>query len=380
MARQVKQGSIAREALKHMRAEEYDDDPALPLAKLETDRIRGLDSIDTQEQRRLAKPLQKQAELERVLEETHRPAFAKRQEKYTTEMERLERWHKLGLGELIFKLPVGSFFRLLILIFLTFLDFFVFARAVAVAANVEASFGETEYWLGGLLGLGLSLAALLLGRSLKRASVPHAQTRLVQSLRSDGIDTSGLIRSASGFAPVLATGSVFAAMLAVAALLRFQSNADENIALVAFQLGLPVLIVLLEYLIDDPLELYRPRRSALHNRLERRKRRIDERINQSRLIYENLRRDLTSMFATERVILATLLQGRGLSIDEYVDARVQKLVHSFVADTGAGRPPDLDLRDRPAGQSNGQGGVDVADRSPIELEDVFSEEVGDERT
>lgn len=339
MAR-VRPGRLAREALRDVDLDEFDPDAAIPIAALETHRRVALGNVDRDEVTRQRALLEREEKTTRQLDELHRPKFDDRKEKLDESSATIRQWRKLGLAERITTLALPPVMKLALLLFLTFIDFFVFARAVAVIQDVEASPTNPEFWFGGILGVFVSIVAFLLGRVLKETTVFPAQARLVRELRHDNPAVQLPAASAPKVREAAMMGLVFVAMLGLAALFRLEAQVEENIGFLVFQLLLPVVIVLVEYLVHDPLEFRRARRSFTHWRLERKLRKTNSRLARSRESFRLLRENVNQMFSKERVTILKMMRSKGVIVDHGVNDRAARLL-------AEAQRVEVDLRSEP---------------------------------
>jgi len=322
----VKPGRLAKEALKDTDLDEFDPDAAVPIAALETHRRVALGNVDRDETRRLRSSLEREEKLTRRLTELHRPRFDDRREQVTQESNTIREWRNLGLAERLKSFALPPVAKVAVVLFLTFIDFYVFARAVAVIQDVEAAPDNPEFWLGGVLGVFVSLVAFFLGRLIKEARVFPAQARLAGHLRHKNPDVELPAAAGPRGRDALGLGVVFALMLGLAALFRLEAEVEENIGFLIFQLLLPIVIVFIEYLVHDPLEMGRARRSFTHWRLERKLRKVTSRLRQAREDFRLLRANVTQMFSKERVTLLKLMQAKGVTVDADVNDRAAALL------------------------------------------------------
>jgi len=185
----------------------------------------------------------------------------------------LDAWENLATKLTVLKLPAVA--RAVILTFLAFLDFVVFARVAAVALDVEASFSNPEYWIGGMYGLFVSIVAFMLGRALKESRVYAAQGALMTEERLAAIrndedyNPAPRARADKQTAALAVSSLLFLILVGLAGWARFKANVDENEAFSALGLLIPVLIIFVEFFLHDPLAPSVTNRRPLHVLLSR---------------------------------------------------------------------------------------------------------------
>lgn len=259
-ARQISTKTVLREAFREVDLGSYEADAVRPLvylARLNRNLnhhtiTSTLEHIDRESGPRFAASRALLAEAEE--KEAVRIARLQREHRTT------EQWKEMGLDQRISVVHLPTFFRYLFMVFLAGLDFMVFARALAVVQDVDASARNPEFWLGGAIGLFVSAVAYFLGHAAKRWAMASAQLELGRELIAKaqvrGTPLDDLPRRSTPDKPLtIGLALLFFLALAFTALMRFEAAAgDQNIAVIAFQLLIPVLIVVLEYAAYDPLK------------------------------------------------------------------------------------------------------------------------------
>lgn len=257
------QSNVLREAFREMDLESYEADPVRPLtyvARLNRHLNHQTITSTLEHLEREAGPGLLSAR-ERLVEmgqthEEHAQSLRRRNQA-------LEEWKELGLEQRISLVHFPKFIRYVLMVFLTGLDFNVFAKAMAVVQDLEDSPTNAAFWIGGAIGLFVSLVAFFLGHYVKKWSMAQAQLELGREIHARN-HARGIVqdlprRSTADKPMTIGLAVLFALALAFSALMRFQAANGENVAVIAFQLLIPVLIAVMEYSMFDPIEIRRIR-------------------------------------------------------------------------------------------------------------------------
>jgi hypothetical protein len=206
----------------------------------------------------------------RNLAERRDKRLASREErasKRAAKRENLGEWRSRGVLDRMVLLDPSPPLRWSILIFLAGLDYYVFARAAAVAFDVEESPTSAEFWVGGLFGVLVFMLGLFLANTWKRGSLARAQV----SIAREATDKTKLPqRMSPNFGVLMVTLFFFLLFCLIGAFVRIEAESGERISVLALQILVPVLVVLVEYLMHDPTDVRLPRRQLLDWWIDRR--------------------------------------------------------------------------------------------------------------
>lgn len=184
-------------------------------------------------------------------------------------------WRAIGVQERIPSMAISSSLRVVTLILLASLDFYVFAQAYAVVADV-GGYG-VQWWLGGLLGLAVFVAGLALAHAIKDAILAHAQREMLKEaadgkMKIDPLVRERLVESRPSILALLLTATIFSALSVAGVLVRVNGagTTSNSMAVVFFQALIPLVSVVVELYLHDPTERDEPRPNAVDHQLERR--------------------------------------------------------------------------------------------------------------
>ena len=239
----------------------------------------------------------------------------------------MDRWDELGLKDrvhLAAKLPAWAHW--LLVAALAFVDFWIFATAVAVQENVDASFSSGAFWMGGVLGLGLFGFGWLLARALKKAVLTFAKDRIARRVRSEHPDAQVPEVGSPDLGLIAVLGFFFVALLAIGLRIRLAAEV-ESIPLILFQMAVPVLVVVVEYAFFDPTVVPPEKRRLTHRLIRDRRKAVESRLGtvlaERALRLEGIREAAAQRIETEALSAArvesrlrNLLEGIGKTIDE----------------------------------------------------------------
>jgi hypothetical protein len=190
----------------------------------------------------------------------------------TSRRAEMSRWIKAGILErlTIFDAPLPI--RWTLMGILAALDYYIFAKAVAVALDIEDSLTNVQFWLAGLFGLGVFVVGIFLGFALKRYWLAHAQASLIEEhaagsgdgrREKSGADEALPPQTSSGFAFVVFTAFLFITACVVGAFIRLEAGTGERRGAVILQMLIPVVVVLVEFVTNDPTHVRVPRRGPV---------------------------------------------------------------------------------------------------------------------
>lgn len=196
-------------------------------------------------------------------------------------------WRQVGIQERIASPGLPTPLRLVVLVVLAALDFYVFALAVAKSEDVRASLSQPAFLLGGLLGLtvfgfGLMLAQLLKGVGYARAQAAFlAEVQRGEISVGSDVDRRHLVPSRISRLLFVVMGPVFLLMVAYSFAIRWQSmgsSDDPNLAIL--QSLIPVLGFAVELYLHDPTAVRTARPTWRLRRLTRASAHLDDDLEQ----------------------------------------------------------------------------------------------------
>ncbi|MGF7237864.1 MAG: hypothetical protein ACQSGP_23320 [Frankia sp.] len=192
-------------------------------------------------------------------------------------------WRAIGVQERIPSMAISASLRVVTLILLASLDFYVFAQAYAVVADV-GGYG-VQWWLGGLLGLAVFVAGLALAHAIKDAILAHAQREMLKEatdgkMKIDPHVRERLVESRPSILALLLTATIFSALSVAGVLVRVNGagTTSNSMAVVFFQALIPLVSVVVELYLHDPTERDEPRPNAVDHQLERRLVKAEKRL------------------------------------------------------------------------------------------------------
>lgn len=259
--------------------------------------------------------LERLRDRETVEEERYAERVVTRAEEKTV----MDRWRRLGLKDRIFLITLPGWMHGFLLTVLAGIDFYVFARAFAIAENVDASLTNPEFWFGGLIGIALFVAGWLLGRSLKKLNMTVAKAAIARRLATSDPDVETPEVGAAHLGAVAMSGLMFFGFLYFGLRVRLEAEV-ESLATVGLQILIPILVVFVEYALHDPTEVAPTRRRFTHWRIRRRRSAVqaelasavterDMRLSAIRDEHTQATESTAIWWAREESQLRTLLEG-----------------------------------------------------------------------
>lgn len=226
----------------------------------------------------------------------------------------MQEWRTLGVLERLVVLDAPRPVRWVVLTVLASLDYYVFAKAAAVALDIEESFSNFQFWLGGGLGLMVFVCGLLLAHVLKRTALASGQASLVRQRQA----TPASVPERSSYnLPTLVTSTLFfLAFCILGGAVRLAADTGEQPTVVVFQMLVPLVVVLIEYLMHDPTEVRTPRRGIVDWWLDRRLASVEDRLGGLETAASKARQRVEQAFGTALQRLRVELLDRGFSLDQ----------------------------------------------------------------
>lgn len=222
-------------------------------------------------------------------------------------IEQARLWREVGIYERIthYELPVVA--RALLYVAFAALDFYVFAQAWAVGADVVAP--DPLWWIGGCIGLSVFVAGFFAAVQIKRAIAGRKQRELLDEIR-DEADTARAETArrlvalvADELMLVLGVG-VFLVLVVLGLAVRMQSGSSEEPFTMQLMASLvPVLPLVAELILYDPIDRKLKQPNWIDRRLEKRAAKVEDRIDSVREQAEIARRQVTNIFGVERSVL-----------------------------------------------------------------------------
>ncbi|MDQ1138449.1 hypothetical protein QE410_003248 [Microbacterium sp. SORGH_AS 1204] len=202
------------------------------------------------------------------------------------------------------------------------LDFYVFAQAYAVVDDL-AEF-SIQWWLGGLLGLVVFVAGIILARQIKAIIVATSQHSLVKDLQDDiptkrpqytvrGESRTLPYTRASGLALTL-SGSIFIALVGLAIWVRLDATTGDLPAVMMTGI-IPIVIVAVEIYIHDPLFRLVQKPGRRERSAERRARKRGVELENIIASYDSFIRKTRAGFAHQRQIAKVTAADLGIDTD-----------------------------------------------------------------
>jgi hypothetical protein len=237
---------------------------------------------------------------------------AKRQEQIDRIAPRTDRanaWRRAGILE---RIPLVEFSRITkftIISLLAMLDFYVFARSVAVNQDVPERLGEPQFLVGGGYGLLVFVVGFFLARSLKQSNYASAQRRLRREIDEGAVtaredDMPLLVPSRVDPSVLFVFLAMFAAFCVAGVFVRMGGAAvDEGMGLAMLQALVPVLVVLAEFFLYDPTDYRLPRPNTIDRWLEQQRDRDEQRLQTIGEAAERMIQNVEAMYGIERSLL-----------------------------------------------------------------------------
>ncbi|MDY7105602.1 MAG: hypothetical protein S0880_30840 [Actinomycetota bacterium] len=211
---------------------------------------------------------------------------AKRQEQIDRLAPRTDRantWRRAGILE---RIPLVEFSRttkITIIGLLAMLDFYVFARSVAVNQDVPERLTEPQFLIGGGYGLLVFVVGFFLARSLKQWNYASAQRRLRREIDQGAVEVPDedlrlLVPSRVDPSVLFVFLLMFGAFCVAGVFVRMGGAAvDEGLGLAMLQALVPVLVVLAEFFLFDPTDYRLPKPNSIDRWLEQQRDRDEQR-------------------------------------------------------------------------------------------------------
>lgn len=298
----------------------YDVDPSAIITSLQSERQYAVEVFERELNEKLASAkavIDSSAERLETLEEI----FGERKLRAERARSEMTEWARLGLRASIGDASSG-WAKWMVIAFLTLADLYLFARAIALINDVRIHPAELEFWTGASFGLIISLVALLVGQSLKHSAMAFAQRSIVaDASRSIGKTRANggqpmriaLPRPASPRLVRLSFWAIlFVAIIGAMAWIRISADVDESLAMTAFQMLIPLVIVGVEFRYHDPMQVSEPQRSREHRKLKEQVSGLSQESQRIVDTRESSKAELLAAYTAEHDSLVGLLRDSGL--------------------------------------------------------------------
>lgn len=217
-------------------------------------------------------------------------------------------WRQLGLYEKTLHIDIPRLARVLLYLFLSGLDFYVFAEAWAIGTDSRT--GEVNWWIGGLLGLVVFGAGFLAAVQLKRVVMARRQRELWAEAENPD---PKLIVLAPNLMFLVISGGFFLAMVLLGFLVRISNESSEvNLFMVAMASLVPLLAAVTELFLYDPMQREEVRPNLVDRILAYRRARAARRLEIREEKLNRLKQGVDEKFAGEIEILRVELRDRGI--------------------------------------------------------------------
>jgi hypothetical protein len=217
-------------------------------------------------------------------------------------------WRKLGLYEKTLHIDLPRPARAALYIFLSGLDFYVFAQAWAIGTDSRT--GEVNWWIGGLLGLVVFGAGFLAAVQLKRVVMARRQRELLAEARNPD---PKLILLAENPLFLGIAGVFFLGMVVLGFLVRITNESTEvNLFMVAMAALVPLLAAVTELFLYDPMQREELRPNFLDRILAHRRAKLARKLELREEKIKQLEQAVREMYAGEMEILRVELGDRGI--------------------------------------------------------------------
>ncbi|TCJ35203.1 hypothetical protein [Parafrankia sp. BMG5.11] len=304
------------------------------------------------------KPRQKIKRIQRALEMAHERRKGK-SARSSSRVDQAARWRQVGIQERIPLIHLSLPLRVVILLLLATVDFYVFAQAYAYLTDVEDF--SPEWWVGGGVGTIVFLTGLVLAHEIKALVLGRAQRKLLQEIDDGSIKIEDDCRErlvCTESSPIMLGLALFGfTVLFVFGLLVRLVGSDENWSISLLLSLVPVVVVVVEAFIHDPMDRAEPRRSLLEWLLERKLAKESENLA---VLQEKIDRAISRIkhkYVVERSILATEQADMGLGLQAAAESRVGPVDHSRDPDPTLGASSNGHIHLPEQGSVGGNGGL-----------------------
>ncbi|MFV0460612.1 MAG: hypothetical protein ACK5MT_17790 [Actinomycetales bacterium] len=227
-----------------------------------------------------------------------------------------EAWRNLGAQEAYPHAHLPLPLTIVLFILLAGLDFYVFAMAYAVVDDVTNF--SAQWWVGGLLGLVVFLAGLIVARQVKLFAVGQSEKRILTEIEGtptykahDQVRRLGVNRA--NLLILLLSLLVFIVLVGVGIWIRASANQGQLPAIVMTGL-VPIVIISVEMYMYDPLERYRAKPNSLERSRERAMRKKRLAVEDMLAVYKSEIAKIQAGFANQRQVAHVKAADLGLDM------------------------------------------------------------------
>ncbi|CUU60284.1 hypothetical protein CcI49_29520 [Frankia sp. CcI49] len=226
-------------------------------------------------------------------------------------------WRTVGIQERIPLMPFAPLIRTLVLTVLASLDFFVFAEAYGVLTDA-ADYG-VSWFLGGILGIAVFIAGMVLAHAIKGAILARAQVQLLKAadagtVKVDAETREQLVTTQSSALALALTSIVFLLLSIAGIMVRIQGAATDGSdgPAILFTALIPFVAVVVELSLHDPTERDEPMPNFVDRRLERRLAKAERRLRIVAAQVEAKVAKIEKLYRVEEAILDVEQRDMGL--------------------------------------------------------------------
>jgi hypothetical protein len=266
----------------------------------------------------------------------------RRSEMIKDKVEQARLWRSVGAQERIPQMHMSLSARIVVLVLLASLDFYVFAQAYAVVADVGGF--TVEWFLGGLLGLAVFVAGVSLAHAIKSAILARAQREMLiaadeERIKVDRKVRERLVESRTSILALLLTAAIFISLGIAGVLVRMQGTGvnGDSMAVVFFQALIPLVSVAVELYLHDPTERDDPQPNIRDRRLERRLVKAERRLRIKANQLETRIAKIERLYNVEAAILDVEQQDMGLRPTSEI-IRLDPSLGAMLAAAGGAQP------------------------------------------
>ncbi|MBX6388978.1 MAG: hypothetical protein IRZ08_08260 [Frankia sp.] len=225
-------------------------------------------------------------------------------------------WRSVGIQERIPMMHVPASLRPLVIATIMALDFYVFARALAVVTDVSGP-TDPQWWLGGLLGLVVFFAGFALAHAIKARILANSQKQMLKAADSGQLKMPPEIReqlvdSRSSGAALTITALIFIALSLGGMLVRMGGEENPTPGEIILVSLIPLIGVVVELYLHDPTERDDPMPNWRDRRLERKLARAERRLRVVAAQVEARVAKLEKLYRVEEAILDVEQKDMGL--------------------------------------------------------------------
>ena len=238
----------------------------------------------------------------------------RRQYKNEQRADRVEQgrlWRKLGLYEKTLHIDLPRPARVVLYLFLSGLDFYVFAQAWAIGTDSRT--GEVNWWIGGLLGLVVFGAGFFAAVQVKRVVMARRQRELLDEATDPD---PKLVLLAANLPFLYISVGFFLVMIALGFGVRISDkSAEVNVLMVMMAALIPLLAAVAELFLYDPMQRDEARPNLIDRILAHRHAKLVRRLELREEKFSQLEDGIREKYGSELEILRVELSDRGIQYE-----------------------------------------------------------------